>query len=50
VLVPGEPSARAVEALLRDGIPVLAPVWASLCELASELHVPIPDHRYEEAA
>jgi hypothetical protein len=38
-----------VEAL-RDGIPVLAPVWASLCELATELEVPIPDHRYEEAA
>lgn len=50
VLVPGERSARAVEALLRDGIPVLGPVWASLCELATELHVPIPDHRYEEAA
>jgi LDH2 family malate/lactate/ureidoglycolate dehydrogenase len=33
-----------------DGIPVPAPVWASLCELATELHVPIPDHRYEEAA
>lgn len=45
VLVPGEHSARAVEALLRDGIPVLAAVWASLCELATELHVPIPDHR-----
>jgi LDH2 family malate/lactate/ureidoglycolate dehydrogenase len=50
VLVPGEPSARAVEALLRDGTPVLAPVWSSLCELATELDVPIPDHRYEEAA
>jgi LDH2 family malate/lactate/ureidoglycolate dehydrogenase len=50
VLVPGEPSAPAVEALLRDEIPVLASVWASLCELATELHVSIPDHRYEEAA
>ena len=50
VLVPGEPSARAVEAMLRNGIPVLAPVWASLCEPATELDVPIPDHRYEEAA
>jgi hydroxycarboxylate dehydrogenase B len=50
VLVPGEPSARAVEAHLRDGIPVPAPVWASLCELATKLDVPIPDHRYEEPA
>lgn len=50
VLVPGEPSARNVEAHLRDGILVPAPVWTTLCELATELDVPIPDHRYEEAA
>jgi hypothetical protein len=39
-----------LEAPLRDGIPVLASVWVGLCELATELAVPIPDHRYEEAA
>jgi LDH2 family malate/lactate/ureidoglycolate dehydrogenase len=50
VLIPGEPAARAFHAAGRDGIPLPAAIWERVSDLADELDVSIPDHRYEEAA
>jgi ureidoglycolate dehydrogenase (NAD+) len=45
VLMPGEPEARERVRRERDGIPLTAPVWASLRELGGRLGVPTPGER-----
>ncbi|MET8863101.1 Ldh family oxidoreductase [Nonomuraea sp. NPDC004580] len=43
VVVPGEPEARTRAERLGKGVPVPAPVWAELGEVAARLGVPWPD-------
>ena len=42
VLVPGDLEARAREERSRDGIPIPAPVWKTLTDVARDLNVPLP--------